>query len=92
MFKQTKCELIADIHTAVLLSRTSGTAQCWRSSSITVDRNDFNEVVSVSLSWAVREAALDSVDGCCIDRAGIEIHWEQESQQQRKNDVVGLLD
>jgi hypothetical protein len=27
-----------------------------------------------------------------IDRAEIKIHWEQESQQQRKNDLEKLLD
>jgi hypothetical protein len=74
MFRQKKYESIADIYTAVLLSRTSGTAQCWRTTPVTVDRNGIDEVVSVSLSWAACEVALDSVKWCYIDRAGIEIH------------------
>jgi hypothetical protein len=43
---------MAEVHTAVLLSRTSGRAKWWRSTSVTIKRNDSDEVVSVSLSCA----------------------------------------
>jgi hypothetical protein len=52
MFNQRKYESMAELHTAVLLSRTSGRAQWWRSTSVTVKRNDSDEVISVSLSCA----------------------------------------
>jgi hypothetical protein len=52
LFNQKKYESIADVHTAVVLSRSSSRAQWWRCTTVTVKRNDSDEVISVTLSCA----------------------------------------
>jgi hypothetical protein len=83
MFNQKKYESMAEVHTAVLFSRTSCRAQWWRTTSVTVKRNDSDEVISVSLSCA---ACAKSIS---LGNPSKSWTSHKSSCKQRGKDVVG---